>query len=291
MSTENLPSVTTQNWNAEMIATLKQTVAQGATDAEFAMFREICNASGLNPFKREVWFIKSGGRAQIMTGIHGFFAIANKNPSYDGMEIDVEMNAHGAVVKAVAKVYRKDRKFPSTGIALMSEYGKDTGVWRSFPSHMLMKCAKAIALREAFPQEINGLYTEEEMPAEYAASNANQVIDVPPARGNFALEPQQAREEPEPIFYDFTLAEADKQSKLDEWLNSGQQLLRWDINRAAWKAPRSIAKFAEYEIPPTPKLEITPEVIEALARDDAEMEQAQQIINELKARMKQNGID
>ena len=40
-----------------VIATIKQTVAI-KYDAELAMFLEHCRATGLNPFKREVWFVK-----------------------------------------------------------------------------------------------------------------------------------------------------------------------------------------------------------------------------------------
>lgn len=166
----------------EVIQTLKQTVAQGATDQEFEMFRQFCQSTGLNPFKKEIWFIKAGGRVQIMTGINGFLAIANAHPQFDGMEIEVDE----AVTKAVCKVYRKDRKYPSVGIALMKEFKKETPIWKNMPSVMLTKVAKSIAIREAFPQELNGLYTQEEMTAEFAVPSASeppkaeaQVIEVP----------------------------------------------------------------------------------------------------------------
>lgn len=152
----------------ETLTTLKQTVAQGATDVEFQMFVQFCKSTGLNPFKKEIWFIKAGGRVQMMTGINGFLAIANAHTQFDGMEIDVETDNQGSPLKAVAKVYRKDRKYPSVGIALMKEFKKDTPIWRQMPSVMLTKVAKSIAIREAFSQELNGLYTQEEMPPEYA---------------------------------------------------------------------------------------------------------------------------
>jgi phage recombination protein Bet len=158
------------NYNdPKMIKTLQATVAKDATPDEFQMFVKFCEATGLNPFKKEIWFIKAGGRVQMMTGINGFLAIANSHPMFDGMEIQT-IEENGRPVKAIAKVYRKDRKFPSVGIALLREFGKDTPVWKSMPTVMLTKVAKSIAIREAFAQELNGLYTEEEMPKEYAAS-------------------------------------------------------------------------------------------------------------------------
>ncbi len=153
---------------------LKETVARGTTPAEFAMFRELCIATGLNPFKREIWCIivkpddPKYRQVQIMTGINGYLAVANRNPAYDGMEWTWDLDSKGALVSATAKVYRKDRKFPSVGTALLKEFGKKYGNWLTMEKHMLLKCAKAIALREAFPQELGGTYIEEEMEREYS---------------------------------------------------------------------------------------------------------------------------
>lgn len=159
----------------KLIETLKHTVAQGLSDSEFRLFIEFCKSTKLNPCKKEIWAIKAGGRLQLMTGINGYLTIANSHPMFDGMEVDVEL-LNGKPVKAVAKVYRKDRKYPSVGIALMSEFGKSTPVWQQMPSVMLTKVAKSIALREAFTQELGGTYTEEEMPREYSAKVVPEVI-------------------------------------------------------------------------------------------------------------------
>jgi len=158
--------------NAQMIHTLKATVAQGLNEPEFRLFAEHCKSTGLNPFKKEVWAIKAGGRLQVMTGINGFLAIANNHPQFDGMETEVDNDENPT--RAVCRVYRKDRSIPSEGVALMKEYGGQTPIWRKMPRVMLTKVAKSIALREAFPQELNGLYTAEEMPAEFDVPQARQ---------------------------------------------------------------------------------------------------------------------
>lgn len=163
----------------KFLQTLKATVAQGLTNEEFVMFSELCKSTKLNPFKREIWAIKAGGRLQLMTGINGYWAIANAHPQFDGTEQEVETDAHGNPVKAICKVYRKDRRFPSVAIALMKEYRKESPIWREKPSVMLMKCAESVALRKAFPQELNGLYTQEEMPQEFAEHHV-QATAVPP---------------------------------------------------------------------------------------------------------------
>lgn len=163
----------TQN-NVEMLNTLRNTVAPGLTDSEFALFAEIVKSTGLNPVTKEVWAIKAGGRLQLMTGINGFLRIANSHPMFDGMEVEFDKDGD-RIVAATAKVYRKDRRFPAVATAFMAEYGKPTPIWKQMPSVMLSKCAKSLAIREAFVQELGGLYTQEEMPAEFAPPRATTI--------------------------------------------------------------------------------------------------------------------
>lgn len=155
--------------NTETITVLKNTIAKNATNEEFAIFLQFCKSTGLNPFKKEIWFIKTNGGVQIMTGINGFWSLANNHPQFDGAEEDIECDEKGNPVKAICKIYRKDRRFPSVGIALLKEYRKNTPIWGQMTSVMLAKCAASNAIRKAFPQELNGLYTEEEMPEQFSA--------------------------------------------------------------------------------------------------------------------------
>lgn len=157
----------TTTTSIEMLHALRNTVAPGLTEPEFMLFAEMCRATGLNPATKEIWAIKAGGRLQLMTGINGFLRIANSHPMFDGMEVEHEWDEKGLVACTV-KVHRKDRKFPSVATAYMSEYAKPTPIWKQMPSVMLSKCAKSLAIREAFIQELGGLYTAEEMPADFA---------------------------------------------------------------------------------------------------------------------------
>ena len=104
--------LTTKSTQTDLLASLRDTVAPGLTNAEFLLFSEIVKATGLNPVTKEVWAIKAGGRLQIMTGINGFLKIANSHPQFDGMELSYEWDGK-ALLSATAKVYRKDRRFPS----------------------------------------------------------------------------------------------------------------------------------------------------------------------------------
>jgi phage recombination protein Bet len=172
---------TTNNNPFEMLTALRNTVAPGLTDAEFHLFAEIVKSTGLNPVTKEVWAIKAGGRLQLMTGINGFLRIANSHPMFDGMEVEFEWDGK-TLVSATAKVYRKDRRFPSVATAYMAEYSKPSPIWKTMPSIMLSKCAKSLAIREAFVQELGGLYTAEEMPSEYGHHHAKAApaIEVKP---------------------------------------------------------------------------------------------------------------
>lgn len=153
---------------------LLATVAKGATEAEFQMFLEFCKSTGLNPFKKEIWFIKTGAGVQMMTGINGFLTIANNHPQFDGMTVKID-EQDGKLVSATCTVYRKDRKYPSEATVYYSEYAKNSPIWRTMPRMMLQKVAKSVALREAFPQELGGMYTQEEMLAEFSLENRKTI--------------------------------------------------------------------------------------------------------------------
>ena len=189
---KNLPTIqqTGLTYNAETLKKLKNTVAAGATEAEFSVFIEYCKSTGLNPYKKEIWFIKPerGGPLQMMTGINGFYQIANAHPMYDGTETEIELEGDKLKL-ARAKVWRKDRRFPSTAEAYLVEYGKNYGNWKSMPRVMLLKCAESMALRKAFPQELNGLYTTEEMPSDYGESKER------PSGACIVAEPPEGSEE------------------------------------------------------------------------------------------------
>lgn len=162
---DNLPKVIDYK-DQRTRETLKNTVAKGATDSEFEMFVGFCQATGLDPFRKDVWFIKTQQGVQIMTGINGYYAIANNHPQFDGIETETFEN-DGKIEKAVSKCYRKDRSRPMTATAYFSEFAKTFGNWKIMPRYMLEKCAESIALRKSFPQELSGTYTQEEMPEQF----------------------------------------------------------------------------------------------------------------------------
>lgn len=219
--------------DANTIKTLKETVAKGATESEFKMFSEMCKATGLNPFKREIWFIKASGKVQMMTGVNGFYTIANNHPQFDGIETEV-VEEGGRIVKAIAKVYRKDRKIPMTVEAYWEEYAKPYGNWKTMPRVMITKCAESMALRKAFPQQMNGLYTQEEMPANFSQPKDEpvQIVEI----------------EPETHFYNFSEISEEQEEWLQENVLSTCEYKK--VEEGVFCLPQQLNpdKFADYYI-------------------------------------------
>lgn len=211
----------------EVLETLKHTLGKDLTTPEFLLFIEHCKATKLNPFKKEVWCVKAGGRLQIMTGINGFLSIANHHPQFDGMEVEVDND--DKPTKATCRVWRKDRKFPAVGVAMLREYAKDTPIWRQMPRVMLTKVAKSIAIREAFPQELNGIYTDDEMPPAYHAPAI--VIEEPVIAG--------------PTYYDLSLLPEDKRDAAQKLLEAAKADY---VDGNIWLSPEPIKKLIRAHI-------------------------------------------
>ena len=174
----------------EQIDLLKRTVATGASDDEFALFLHQCERTGLNPFARQIYCI--GRRAKddqgnwttamvTQVGIDGFRLIAERSHGYRGQTVpmfyDVAGNAREVwldtkkpPVACKLGVYKEGFEEPLYVVALYEEYvqrkrdNQPNAMWAGKPTVMLAKCAEAMALRKAFPQELSGLYTEEEIP-------------------------------------------------------------------------------------------------------------------------------
>lgn len=160
-------------WDAEKVALVKRTIAEGATNDELAMFIEQCRRTQLDPFSKQIYFVKRGGKVAIQVSIDGFRLIAERTGKYrgqvgpfwcgpDGRWVDVWL-AREAPSAAKVGVLRSDFSEPLWGVAKFSSYSQGVNLWQKMPEVMIAKCAESLALRKAFPQETSGLYTTEEM--------------------------------------------------------------------------------------------------------------------------------
>lgn len=165
-------------WSREQVELVKRTVAKGATDDELQLFLHVAKRTGLDPFARQIYAIKrwdSREKKEVMqpqTSIDGYRLIAERTGKYaPGREPSYTYEADGKTLKSATAYVQKlvgDKWFEVAATAFYSEYvqvfnGKVGHMWEKMPHVMLAKCAESLAIRRAFPNEVQGIYTIEEM--------------------------------------------------------------------------------------------------------------------------------
>lgn len=160
------------------------------SEQEIVMFMQLCKFQKLNPFLNEAYLIKFGSQpAQIIVSKEAFMKRAEANAHYSGLEAgiiverkDELVEIEGAVklksdvlIGGWAKVYRKDRERPISVRLSLAEFSKGQATWKDMPLNMIRKTAIVNALREAFPDNVGALYTEEESAAPVGAKPVEDV--------------------------------------------------------------------------------------------------------------------
>lgn len=153
-------------WTSEQEKIIVNTIAPGLNKDELKIFAHICSKVNLDPFSKQIYAIKRGGKMCIQTGIDGFRLIAERSGKYaPGAETKFVYEDRKLVsATAFVKKLTADGTWHSvSATAYLEEYSTRQGLWAKMPRVMLEKAAEARCLRRAFPADLSGLYTEEEM--------------------------------------------------------------------------------------------------------------------------------
>jgi phage recombination protein Bet len=178
-------ALVTREYLEEKAALVRQLYAKGTNDLEFEHFIEVCATRGLNPLAKQIYCVMRWDSKEkrevptIQTSIDGYRLIAQRTGGYrgqvgpqwcgqEGVWRDVWLEDAPPAASRVG-VMREGFTEPVYGVARWASYvqttkeGKPTKFWAQMPDVMLAKVAESLALRKAFPEELSGLYTTEEM--------------------------------------------------------------------------------------------------------------------------------
>jgi phage recombination protein Bet len=159
-------------WTPEQAQLISTSIAPGCSNDELRLFAYACQRTGLDPFSKQIYAIKRGGKMTIQAGIDGLRSIAERTGQLDGsisewcgddgVWTDVWL---GSKPPAAAKttIWRKGAGHPFTGVARFQDYNAGQGLWTKMGATMIAKCSEALALRKAFPADLSGVYSTDEM--------------------------------------------------------------------------------------------------------------------------------
>jgi phage recombination protein Bet len=172
-------------WTDDRKNLIRRMYCRGADDVQFDVFVETCRRTGLSPLMKQIYCVLRQSKGeQVMTiqvGIDGFRLIADKTGCYvPGRETTYTYDEKGNVATATAYVKKLVAgEWHEIGATVRwDEFHGDSSFWRDMPHHQLGKVSEAHALRRAFPADLSGLYTTDEMEQADRTPGASKTSDV-----------------------------------------------------------------------------------------------------------------
>lgn len=167
------------SWTPAELALAESIGLKGAPRPTIEAFLVHCNRTGLDPVARQIYAIerwsKQGPKWGIQISIDGARLVAQRSGQYRG-QTSPQWTSDGVTWRDVwlektppaaarVGVYRDGFVEPMMAVATLDQYrpGGKAPMWDKMPALMLAKCAEMLALRKAFPQDLSGLYSAEEM--------------------------------------------------------------------------------------------------------------------------------
>ena len=152
------------------------------SDQEIVFFMNTCKMQKLNPLVQgDVYLIKysKDDPAQMVVGKDAYLRRAHDHPDYRHKKDGIVVIRNGEIIQKEGccvypgeeliggwcRVYfqRNGEKFDTYKEVSLSEYNKGMANWKSKPATMINKCAVSQAVRDAFPKDFEGIYSEDEM--------------------------------------------------------------------------------------------------------------------------------
>ena len=175
--------------------------------ADLQVFFHQAQRTGLDPFARQIYMVEYGGKPTIQTGIDGFRLVANRAARRERVKYSKgapewadetgtwhsvwSRAKHNGQQPTAARVTVVKDGEQFTAVLMFEEFvarrrdGNPNMMWSTKGAHMLSKCAEAAALRMAFPNDLAGLYTDDEMAAVREHTVSSRVVSAP--CGSFRL--------------------------------------------------------------------------------------------------------